>query len=145
MAFNNPLKKVAQKYPKVDVVSHDWWLYMLNELVEGKTLYDQESTIFYRQHARSLVGANMGLMAKFRRLRMLLNGSYRVYNTKHLKVFKKLLHQDLKANIDVVDQFFILRDKSLKERLSIVSELGIYRQTFDTHLGLWFGLIIKKI
>jgi glycosyltransferase involved in cell wall biosynthesis len=101
MAFNNPLKKVAQKYPKVDVVSHDWWLYMLNELVEGKTLYDQESTIFYRQHAGSLVGANMGLMAKFRRLRMLLNGSYRAYNTKHLKVFKKLLHQDLKANIDV--------------------------------------------
>ncbi len=145
MTFNNPLRKVAQRYPKADVVSHDWWLYMLNELVGGKTLYDQESTILYRQHGRSLVGANMGLIAKFKRLRMLLNGTYRVYNTKHLNAFKKLLHQDLKANIDVVDQFFILRDKSLKERLSVIRELGIYRQTFDTHLGLYLGLIIKKI
>jgi glycosyltransferase involved in cell wall biosynthesis len=145
MTFNNHLKKIAQRYLKVDVVSHDWWLYMLNELVGGKTLYDQESTIFYRQHGKSLVGANMGLIAKFKRLCMLLNGTYRVYNTKHLNVFKKFFPQDFKANIDLVDQFFILRDKSLKGRLSIISELGIYRQTFDTQLGLYLGLILKKI
>ena len=145
MAFNEQLKRVLQKYPKADVVSHDWWLYMLNELAGGKTLYDKESTILYRQHRESLVGANMGLVAKIRRLRMLINGTYRAYNTKHLNAFKKLPLKDLNDNIQIIDQFSILRDKSLKERLSIICELGLYRQTFDTHLGLYLGLILKKI
>ena len=51
----------------------------------------------------------------------------------------------LRRNLEIIDRFFALRDKSLKERLSIISELGIYRQTFDTHLGLYLALIIKKI
>ena len=79
---------------------------------------------------------------------MLLNGTYRDYNTKHLNAFKKVLSHDLStnsANIDLIHQFFILRHKSLKERLSIIVKLGLYRQTFDTQLGFYLGLIIKKI
>lgn len=145
MAFNNHLKKIAQKYPKADVVSHDWWLYILNELVGGQTFYDTESTIFYRQHNKSLVGANTGLAAKLRRFKMLLNGKYREYNTRHFEAFNKFNIDGLRLNHEIIDQFFALRDKSLKNRLSIIKVLGIYRQTFDTHLGLYLGLILKKI
>ena len=145
MAFNNHLKKIAQKYPKADVVSHDWWLYILNELVGGQTFYDPESTILYRQHNKSLIGANTGLIAKLRRFKMLLNGKYREYNTRHFEVFNKFNIDGLRRNLELIDQFFMLRDKSLKNRLSIIKEMGIYRQTFDTHLGLYLGLILKKI
>jgi glycosyltransferase involved in cell wall biosynthesis len=146
MTFNNHLKKIAQKYPKVDVVSHDWWLYILNELVGGQTFYDAESTIFYRQHSKSLVGANTGLIAKLRRFKMLLNGKYREYNTRHFEVFNKFNDIDgLRGNLELIDQFFMRRDMSLKNRLLIINEMGIYRQTFDTHIGLYLGLILKKI
>ena len=84
MAFNNPLKKIVSQFFKADIVSHDWWLYIVNELSGGETLYDPESTILYSQHSRSLIGANTGIMAKLRRLGMLLMGVYRDYNTKHL-------------------------------------------------------------
>ncbi len=145
MAFNNHLKKVAQKYPKVDVVSHDWWLYIMNELVGGKTFYDPESTIFYRQHSRSLIGANSGLLAKLKRLRMLLNGTYRVYNTRHLEVFNKLYFKGIVKNIELIDQFFILRDKPLKFRYKMIHDLGIYRQTWDGQIGLYLGAILHKL
>jgi glycosyltransferase involved in cell wall biosynthesis len=145
MAFNNHLKKVTQKYPKVDVVSHDWWLYILNELVGGTTFYDYESTILYRQHSRSLIGANTGLIAKFKRLRLLLNGTYRLYNTKHLKVFNKLFFKGVAKNIELIDRFFILRDKPLKFRYKMIHDLGVYRQTWDGHLALYLGAILRRL
>ena len=145
MAFNEQLKRVLQKYPKADVVSHDWWLYILNELVGGKTLYDSESTILYRQHNKSLVGANTGFIAKLKRLRMLINGTYRVYNTKHLNVFNKLNITGIKSNIELIDQFYILRDKPLKERCRMIGRLGIYRQTWDGHLALFLGAILHRL
>lgn len=145
MAFNKHLKKIAQKYPKADVVSHDWWLYILNELEGGQTIYDQQSTILYRQHIHSLIGANTGFRAKLKRFWMLLNGKYREYNTRHFNVYNKFHMVGLRHNLELIDKFFELRNKSLKERLLIISEMGIYRQTFETHLGLYLGLILKKI
>ena len=145
MAFNEQLKRVLQRHPKVDVVSHDWWLYILNELVGGRTVYDSESTIFYRQHNKSLVGANTGFIAKLKRLRMLINGTYRLYNTKHLNVFNKLNFKGIKLNIQFIDQFYILRDKPIKERCSMIGKLGIYRQTWDGHLALYLGAILRKL
>jgi glycosyltransferase involved in cell wall biosynthesis len=145
MAFNNHLKKIAQKYPKADVVSHDWWLYILNELVGGQTFYDTESTILYRQHNKSLVGANTGFIAKLKRLRMLMNGTYRLYNTNHLNVFNKLNVKGIKSNIELIDQFYILRDKSFKERWRMIGRLGIYRQTLEGHLALYLGAILHRL
>jgi glycosyltransferase involved in cell wall biosynthesis len=145
MAFNNPLRKVAQKYPKVDVVSHDWWLYILNELVGGKTLYDLDSTILYRQHGKSLVGANTGWVAKLKRFRMLLNGTYRVYNTKHLTVFNRQYIKGITKNIELINQFYILRDKPLKVRYTMIRKLGIYRQTWEGHIALYIGAILHKL
>ena len=145
MAFNEQLKRVLQKYHTADVVSHDWWLYICNELVGGKTFYDSESTIFYRQHSKSLVGANTGFIAKLKRLRMIVNGTYRLYNTKHLEVFNKLNIKGIKSNIQLIDQFYILRDKPIKERWSMIGKLGIYRQTWDGHLALYLATVLQKL
>jgi len=145
MTFNNHLKKVTQKYPKVDVVSHDWWLYIMNELVGGKTFYDPESTILYRQHSKSLIGANTGFVAKLKRLKMLLNGTYRTYNTKHLEVFNRLYFKGTSTNIELIDRFFILRDKSLRFRYKMIHDLGIYRQTWDGHMALYLGAVFHKL
>jgi glycosyltransferase involved in cell wall biosynthesis len=145
MAFNNPLRANAQKYSGCDVVSHDWWLYILNELKGGKTLYDNESTILYRQHARSLIGANTGFLAKMKRLRMLLSGTYRRYNTMHLEAFNKLSIETVKTNIDLIDQFLIMRDKPLHVRWQMIGKLGLYRQNWDGHLALYLAAILRKL
>jgi glycosyltransferase involved in cell wall biosynthesis len=145
MAFNNHLKKVTQKYPKANAVSHDWWLYIMNELVGGKTFYDPKPTIFYRQHSKSLIGANTGWIAKLKRVQLLLNGTYRDYNTKHLEEFNKPYFKGISKNIELIDRFFIIRDKPLKFRYKMIHDLGVYRQTWDGQIGLYLGAILRKL
>jgi hypothetical protein len=145
MAFNNKLKDVAAKFKTVKVISHDWWLYILNELMGGVTLYDSESTIFYRQHQASLIGNNTTLLAKTKRLYMLLKGTYRDYNSCHLDTLNMINIPSIKENLYIIDRFSILRDGPLSDRIKILSELGLYRQSWDTHLGLYLGAIIHKL
>ena len=145
MAFNNALKKIVSQFKETEIVSHDWWLYIVNELSEGKTLYDPESTILYRQHSRSLIGANTGLTAKLRRLGMLIRGVYRDYNSKHLDTFNQINPPSTKANIKLIDDFFIKRDKAMLERLRMIEGLGLYRQTLDGQIALYLGAILHKL
>ena len=145
MAFNNILKKIVSQFKKADIVSHDWWLYIVNELSGGKTLYDIESTILYRQHSGSLIGANTGFIAKLRRLRMLLKGVYREYNTKHLDTFNQINLPSKKANIKLIDDFFVKRDQAILQRLRMIYDLGLYRQTLDGQVALYLGALLHKL
>ena len=145
MAFNNALKKIVSQFKKADIVSHDWWLYIVNELSGGKTLYDIESTILYRQHSGSLIGANTGFIAKLRRLRMLLKGVYREYNTKHLDTFNKMNISFTKANIKLIDDFIVKRDRAILERLRMIHDLGLYRQALEGQVALYLGAILRKL
>jgi glycosyltransferase involved in cell wall biosynthesis len=145
MAFNNPLKTRTQMYHWAEVVSHDWWLYILNELNGGQTLYDTESTILYRQHSGSLIGANTGYMARLKRLIMLLSGTYRRYNNIHFKAFSRLSAETVKKNINLIDQFLIMRDKPLHVRVQMIHKLGIYRQTWQGRLALYLGSLLRKL
>lgn len=145
MAFNNALKKIVSQFKEAEILSHDWWLYIVNELSGGKTLYDRESTILYRQHSGSLIGANTGIMAKLRRLRMLLMGVYRNQNSKHLDTLNQIYLFSSRANIKLIDEFFIKRDKGMPERLRMIGDLGLYRQTPDGQLALYLGAIFHKL
>lgn len=145
MAFNNALKKIVSQFKRADIVSHDWWLYIVNELSGGKTLYDRESTILYRQHSGSLIGANTGIIAKLRRLRMLLKGVYRDYNTKTLDTFNQINLPSTKANIKLIDDFFVKRDQAILERLRMIHDLDLYRQTLDGQIALYLGALLHKL
>jgi len=145
MAFNNHLKKIASQFKEVEIVSHDWWLYIINELSDGKTFYDEEPTIFYRQHKGSLIGNNTTFLAKMKRLWLLFKGVYRDYNSRHLEAFDKINMPFSQKNIQIIDDFFNLRDKGFLERIQMIDRLGLYRQTFDTHLGLYLGAMLHKL
>ena len=145
MAFNNALKKIVSQFKKADIVSHDWWLYIVNELSGGKTLYDRESTILYRQHSGSLIGANTGFIAKLKRLRMLLKGVYREYNTKHLDTFNQINLPSTKAKIKLIDDFFVKRDQAILQRLRMIHDLGLYSQTTERQIALYLAALLHKL
>jgi len=148
MAFNNNLKGIVRKFPIAGLVSHDWWLYILNELVNGKTFFDHEPTIFYRQHKNSLVGNNITFFAKFLRLKLFFSGTYREYMTIHLKTLQSNfsnISNIPKKNQKIVTNFSYFRDRGIKDRLSLIWSLGLYRQTLDTHLCLYIGALLRKL
>jgi glycosyltransferase involved in cell wall biosynthesis len=145
MAFNNPLKIVIQTEPKAYVYSHDWWLYCLNEFVGGQTFYDKKSTIFYRQHSKSLIGSNKGFFAKIKRLKLLLNGTFREFITLKINALNKFHSLGVKSNIELLNQFSLWRDKSFRFRVGGLKDSGLYRQTWEGQLALYLGVILKKI
>lgn len=75
MVFNNPLRDlVLFAGAELDIVSHDWWLYLVTTGVNGKVIFDQEPFIQYRQHKHNLVGDNSKVSAKIHRLKRLFSG-----------------------------------------------------------------------
>ncbi len=146
MAFNHKLKTMVSLYSQVDIVSHDWWLYILCELTGGRTYYDPTSSILYRQHEGSLIGANTSLSAKIRRGFMVLKGRFKAYNDKHLEAFATInLKLASPKNIHIVDRFYHDRDKGLLARFQMIRNLGLYRQTMDGQLALYLGAILHKL
>jgi hypothetical protein len=146
MAYNNALKKIPSLFTDVRIISHDWWLYILCELSGGKTYFDQESQILYRQHERSLIGANTTWLAKAKRLYMLLCGKFIQYNDCHYEAFNNIPLKIVNpAHIHLIDRFYIDRHKDLKTRLKMIRDLGIYRQTVDGMLALYLAALLKRL
>lgn len=146
MAFNNALRKISMKFPKVKIVSHDWWLYLLCELSNGRTYYDRRSYIFYRQHENSLIGANTTWLAKLKRLYMLLSGKFIEYNNCHFEALNKIPFKILNPNHKLlIDRFYKDRNKGLKIRLRMIKGLGLYRQTWDGMLALHLAVLLKRL
>ena len=146
MAFNNKLKETARIFTKEDVVSHDWWLYILCELGNGKTYYDRTSYTLYRQHENSLIGANTGLKAKLLRIFLFLNGRFAGYNKQHRKALHAVSLKILsRANIEIIDRFYRDREKGLLKRLRMIRDLKLYRQRWFESIGLYLGAILNKL
>jgi glycosyltransferase involved in cell wall biosynthesis len=146
MAYNNALKKIPSLFPELKIISHDWWLYILCELSGGITYYDSHSYILYRQHERSLIGGNASVLAKIKRLYMLLSGKFIEYNNCHFEAFNAIhLNISNPVHINLIDRFYNDRHKNLKARLKMIKDLGIYRQTRDGMIALYLGALLKRL
>lgn len=146
MAYNNALKKIPSLFPEVKIISHDWWLYILCEVTNGQTYYDPNSYILYRQHERSLIGANTTWLAKIKRFYMLLSGKFIEYNDCHYTAFNTIsLKIANPSYIHFIDRFYLDRHKDLKTRLKMIRDLGVYRQTRDGMLALYLAALLKRL
>ncbi len=72
------------------VVLHDWLVYAVCRISGRKWLIDSTPSLQYRQHEKNVVGANIGLKAKFSRLRKISNGWYKAEVLKILAVSYQL-------------------------------------------------------
>ena len=145
MAFNQALKNIVVKYKTTKIVSHDWWLYILNELGQGKTFYDEESVIYYRQHQKAIVGMNTNALAKFYRFFMLMRGEFKNYNSIHYDAFNEIKSLITKDNQRLIYSFYKLREGPIHKRILMVNRLGIYRQTFEGTIALYLSALLKKL
>lgn len=146
MAYNNALKKIPSLFQDVRIISHDWWLYILCELSGGMTYFDVNSYILYRQHEGSLIGANTTVLAKVKRLYMLLSGKFIQYNDCHYEAFNTIsLKIANPTHINLIDRFYNDRHKGLKTRLRMIRGLKVYRQTRDGMLALYLAALLKRL
>ena len=145
MMFNRNLRDEVAAIGYAKVVSHDWWLYIVCEALGGITYYDRNPTLHYRQHEDSLIGSNVGLVAKLKRLKLLLRGYFRKWNGEHVLALKAVEPRMPPDVLFTYRHFSVERNKGLIRRVSQIKALGLYRQTWDGMAALYLGAILKKL
>ena len=55
---------------------HDWLIYSFARINNIKWIIDSNFSVYYRQHSNNTLGANIGIISKYRRIIHLFNGNY---------------------------------------------------------------------
>lgn len=122
VVYNRTAMELVVNHMPEDVTMHDSWTYRVCS-VFGKTIYDPEPHISYRQHGGNVVGTYQ------KRL------SYKVY----VKQFKRLFRKDFQPRFNSVKTFYDLYgdmvDPEIKEKLIEVVE---YKESIPKTLKLLF-------
>lgn len=145
MVFNQATKILLEQAGVMNVASHDWWIYQLVTGAEGICYYDPVPQILYRQHANSLVGGSNSLNAIFRRMRMLLEGRFRDWNSLNIKALKKSNMLLTKNNNEILELFTSIRSSRIKKRFRLMDVCGLYRQTRRGSFSLFLAVLLNKV
>ncbi|CAB3829612.1 glycosyltransferase family 2 protein [Achromobacter denitrificans] len=146
MMINNAARDLLlQAGPNLDVVAHDWWVYIVVSACGGRVRYDSQPSLKYRQHGGNLIGANAGLAARLYRIRMLFRGHLQAWTNQHIIALTPLLSKLTPANRRTYERFINARQRSLLPRLLGLKCSGIYRQTTLGNLGLLVAAISNRI
>jgi glycosyltransferase involved in cell wall biosynthesis len=139
MLLNHAAKALLERVRPGAVIAHDWWTYLLVTGAGGTAIYDPEPSVRYRQHAANMIGGNMGLGPKLKRLRMLAAGrlgEYSEVNLAALETAWEVLTEEARAKTVL---FRTGRSLPFGARLAAMRRLGLYRQTRAGTVSLWLA------
>ena len=146
MVFNNAARRLLRLAGEdVQVITHDWWTYLVVMACGGVVKYDPYPTVRYRQHGRNLVGSNINLLARLVRIRMLWQGRFEKLNDQHLIALERIGVQMTGQSKVTLERFRVARSKWLVPRLVGFRKAGIHRQTVVGNIGIWLAAIFRKV
>ena len=146
MVFNDAARKLLCKAgDKVDVVTHDWWAYLVVTGCGGQVFYDPYPSVRYRQHDSNLVGMNSSWRARLMRVRMLAQGQFKRWNDRNISAIQTLTKNLTPKNQEIFDLFVSGRAQPLLPRLMRLKRSGIKRQSLPSNIALAIAAIFGKI
>ncbi len=130
---------------KTKFVSHDWFAYQIISGAGGMVHYSSDPQVMYRQHGANIVGSNRGMLARMRRLGMVIGGRYSRWTSCNLAALRSceaMLTPDAMA---VIDAFQAARSGTLWRRIVSLRRSGVYRQTVYGQISLYAACILGKL
>jgi glycosyltransferase involved in cell wall biosynthesis len=146
MVFNQNLQDVLQfAGPNLDIVSHDWWLYLVATAMQGNFIFDQQPFINYRQHKDNLVGANLSISAKLSRLSQLFSGRFKGWIQRNQACLKNIETKMSRDFAHTAYSLAALHQLSLIKRLSTFKQLGVRRQSQGGSWALLVAVMLNQV
>jgi glycosyltransferase involved in cell wall biosynthesis len=146
LVFNKAAKQLAERAGVLEVVAHDWWLYLLVSSAGGIVHYDAQPSLKYRQHQQNAIGSNTGWGSRIHRLRMLLSNRFRDWNTLNVTALEACAHL---MSADHRTTFLLFNQarsaSSGLSRMHALRRAGLYRQTILGNLALVAAAFFGKI
>ena len=96
----------------VDVVSHDWWLYMVVTGCGGEVYYDPYPSLRYRQHPHNAIGVNSSWLARWRRGAMMFKGRFQTWSDLHIAAIQRIHDKLTPSSQEALSNFSIARKAS---------------------------------
>lgn len=146
MVYNQAARELLRRAcVGADVVTHDWWAYMVVTGCGGRVHYDAWPSVRYRQHGRNLVGMNCTWRARIERLRLLWQGRFRDWNSRNLRALDAVRPWLTDDHRKVLDAFVQARGSGLLPRVRGLARAGLYRQTLAGNLGLAAAGLLNRV
>jgi glycosyltransferase involved in cell wall biosynthesis len=146
MMLNSAARNIVVETTKWDeIISHDWWIYILVSGCGGRVFYDPVPTIRYRQHSSNIIGSNLSMTARFQRIQKLMSGHFKSWNDKNLQLLLPFKDNLSAENRKIHSCFVSKRNGNLFARLKMVIETRLYRQTNCGNIALIAAIIFNKI
>lgn len=121
---------ILWKLPNPSLVKmHDWWFYIVISAF-GQVVYDEYSSILYRQHSQNLVGTKVGFWVKWGyRLKRFLREGQTPFITLQALEFRRLFGEELDVEKRRVLDRFIEERRSFWGRLRYFLSKEVMRQS----------------
>ncbi len=121
--FNKKLLEIVVEHLPDFTIMHDWWLY-LTASAFGKTIYDENAYILYRQHSNNVVGSRFTYFDEFKvRVNNFNNNRGKINH--QLREFKRLYVLD-NEKAKLLNMVILV--KKITYRIRIIFNTQIYRQ-----------------
>lgn len=147
MVFNRAARNVLREAlpASAQVVTHDWWTYLLVTGAGGEVHYDPDPTVRYRQHASNSVGANLGVRARVRSTWHVGRGRLKRWNDSHVDALTRIGHLLTPENRTTLAQFSDARRAPLVARLAGLKRSGVYRQRVRGDAALFLAALLNRV
>ncbi|CNH96820.1 alpha-L-Rha alpha-1%2C3-L-rhamnosyltransferase [Yersinia mollaretii] len=145
MVFRDVSRKLLLKAGRVDIVSHDWWVYIVVSACGGTVIFDTYPSLRYRQHQYNLVGTNTGCRQKLIRLKQLWRGEFQNWIDRNLYALNMLDHSLTLTSKQRLAVFSNARQAPLLKRIIGIKKSGVYRQNILGNIGLIFATFFRKL
>lgn len=147
MVFNHAARALlVAAGDDVDVVIHDWWLYLLVTGAGGVVIYDELPSLSYRQHGGNLIGGVWTVGGWVQRIfAALLRSDFRDWVGRNVAALERkpaLLTDRSRADLEL---FAASRKRWLPWRIAGFWRVGIYRQTVLGDVGLMVAAVLGRI
>lgn len=146
MVFNDAARRLLKAAgDNIDVITHDWWAYLVVTGSGGKVFYDATPSLRYRQHNSNAVGLDTDWYARLGRVRMLTKGRFKNWNDRNIAALERIVDRLTPENLLRLQQFRHARKQWLVPRLIGFWRAGIHRQSTLSNIGLFFAALFNKI
>jgi hypothetical protein len=108
-------------------------------------VFDQEPHILYRQHKGNLVGANLSLNSRFKRLQKLFSGSFAGWLQQNHCCIKKLEAKMTIESIRRADRLASVHQVWLYKRLIYFIQSGVRRQSVTGNIALFAAVLLDQV
>jgi glycosyltransferase involved in cell wall biosynthesis len=146
MLFNRAALHLLRKAGTgIDIVAHDWWVYLLVSGAGGAVFYDETPFVLYRQHSNNLIGSNAGYRAQMTRINGVLRNRFRNWNTKNIAALRSCESLLSPENLTLLSHFEAARKLKGAKAIREIEKIGIYRQTKNGTKSLKLAAALGKI